>query len=541
MKIAYFGIDLFAECLRAMIFSGIGIVRIFTISSGGFDSSEQILSIAHEYGIPVKTERVSVSDLEELVQAGIIYTVTAGYPYRIPVSERLRQLNVHPSLLPVGRGPWPYPRIIMENRPFGVTLHKIMEGFDEGDIVLQSTIEVSESDDQQSLIRKSAGEAVSLLSAFFEAPERYWDSALPQGEGEYWPDYEEKDIHIDPYEEPDAIDRKLRAFYGEGVKMVYQGFMLFIKRGRLIKERRDVSANALLIPVNGGYILAYEWELDLKSLDISDKDRIEAIGKKYAARLYDYNFRTLFCWRKEYDWKVYYEEDMFLIMGEGYFMCPAGEKKAVKRLVDRLLTLYPKLSFLCVDEEWADFFVSSYEGRVRKEEFPENANYIIAFEDLRGFEGTGKLFRNRRQELRKYESLEPAPILELIDEDNISNVKAISSYEQAGDAQAELECIENYFELGFRGILVKRAGMYVGYCIMSELSEDTLELHFMKNIEKAQGSHLFLISRVLDYAGREYKYVNVEDTMGHEGIRHFKENIGCEAKMTYKIYINGEK
>jgi methionyl-tRNA formyltransferase len=49
-------------------------------------------------------------------------------------------LNLHPSLLPLGRGADPIPWAIIENHDVGVTIHRIDEGIDSGNIIVQGVI-----------------------------------------------------------------------------------------------------------------------------------------------------------------------------------------------------------------------------------------------------------------------------------------------------------------------------------------------------------------------------------------------------------------
>lgn len=61
-------------------------------------------------------------------------------------------VNIHPSLLPEGRGAWPMPVTLLKGlRESGITIHKITEGFDEGDILLQKAVPVMPADTLQIL------------------------------------------------------------------------------------------------------------------------------------------------------------------------------------------------------------------------------------------------------------------------------------------------------------------------------------------------------------------------------------------------------
>ncbi|MBI2320612.1 MAG: hypothetical protein HYU88_00550, partial [Chloroflexi bacterium] len=73
----------------------------------------------------------------------------ACFPRRLPPAvlalPRLGALNVHPSLLPAGRGPAPlFWAFRLGERRTGVTVHLMTDELDAGDILLQEALEVPE-------------------------------------------------------------------------------------------------------------------------------------------------------------------------------------------------------------------------------------------------------------------------------------------------------------------------------------------------------------------------------------------------------------
>ena len=72
-------------------------------------------------------------------------------------------INLHPSLLPYGRGKHGYFWSIVENKPFGVSIHYIDDGIDTGPVLFQSKINVSFTDTGESLYRKSSKEVIKLF------------------------------------------------------------------------------------------------------------------------------------------------------------------------------------------------------------------------------------------------------------------------------------------------------------------------------------------------------------------------------------------
>ena len=95
----------------------------------------------------------------------------AWWPYilkealiRVP---RIGCLNFHPSLLPYNRGKNYNFWTIVEDSPFGVTLHFIDRGVDSGDIAFQSQIDKSWEDTGETLYRKAQHEIVKLFKEKF--------------------------------------------------------------------------------------------------------------------------------------------------------------------------------------------------------------------------------------------------------------------------------------------------------------------------------------------------------------------------------------
>ena len=139
MKIAYIGIDLFLPALEFLKKINCEVLEIFSCPTDNFtEFNTGIINFAKQYNIPYKLEKISENDFERLYNKGCEAVICAGYYYKIPVYKKIPSVNIHPSLLPYGRGSWPMPyEILLDNRKSGVTIHKISSALDEGDILLQ--------------------------------------------------------------------------------------------------------------------------------------------------------------------------------------------------------------------------------------------------------------------------------------------------------------------------------------------------------------------------------------------------------------------
>ncbi len=218
MNIIYFGYDMFSDCLKKLLQNPqINILKIYSFPSDGyFDFHDEIKGLAVVKNIPFTTEKITSEELEfQFSQNKCQLAFSAGYQWRIPMENvaNFRGINIHPSLLPCGRGPWPMPWVILKGlSKSGVTAHKLAPKIDEGDILLQKEFEVSKNETYASLEKKIQLAAAELTEQLFNNLEQLWKNAKPQGKGEYLPeppDIERTVFRDTPKEKRELI---LRAF-----------------------------------------------------------------------------------------------------------------------------------------------------------------------------------------------------------------------------------------------------------------------------------------------------------------------------------------
>jgi methionyl-tRNA formyltransferase len=82
-------------------------------------------------------------------------------------AARVGWINLHPSLLPYGRGKHPYYWAINEGTPYGVTIHFIDETVDGGGYIAQREIPHDITDTGESLYRKALIEIVDLFKEVY--------------------------------------------------------------------------------------------------------------------------------------------------------------------------------------------------------------------------------------------------------------------------------------------------------------------------------------------------------------------------------------
>ncbi|NOR68046.1 MAG: formyl transferase [Woeseiaceae bacterium] len=131
-----------------------------------------IFDLAQDIGIPTcvfNSEESILARLPNDFDLGIL----AWWPkiLKKPLIEIPRQgfFNTHPSLLPYGRGKHPNFWALVEESPFGVTLHRVDVGVDTGEIVAQQEISFDWEDNGESLYMKAQDAMLNLFRNTYPA------------------------------------------------------------------------------------------------------------------------------------------------------------------------------------------------------------------------------------------------------------------------------------------------------------------------------------------------------------------------------------
>jgi len=228
MKIAYCGYDFFSASLRGLLQAGMSVYRLFTVPNRGSATTRQYMfEIAGQYLIPISDERITPSTLDQLKQEGCDLLITAAYNYKIPPLEAtgIRGINVHPTLLPQGRGEWPLPWVILtEQKISGITIHKLTDEYDAGDILLQKSFTVDNDETLETLSAKSQMLASHCLPEAVENLETLWNNAAPQkGEVSHWGIPSAEQRRLDWNKNVEELERICRAFGKFGCDGFFDG------------------------------------------------------------------------------------------------------------------------------------------------------------------------------------------------------------------------------------------------------------------------------------------------------------------------------
>ncbi len=253
MKIAYIGIDLFFEALCSLERCGCEIVELFSCETDNkTEFNVKICDFAKKKNIPCQLTRITRDDIKRLKEKGCTMAVCGGYYFKIPWDTDLPIVNIHPTLLPVGRGPWPMPQIILKGmKKSGVTVHKIAESFDSGDILLQREFEVSPDETLETYMKKTEELLPEMIETLLKSFDALWENAKPQADSPYWSAPLTEDFTVRYDMKAEDADKILRAFLG--YECIYQGEN---KKFEIIGGRAQVGGiqDNQCLPLKDGYI-----------------------------------------------------------------------------------------------------------------------------------------------------------------------------------------------------------------------------------------------------------------------------------------------
>lgn len=123
--------------------------------------SEELLSILKDMPSDhiLKGSEISrPGSIQKIKELNLDYLICIHFPYIIPESilnsVNIGVLNLHPAYLPYNRG-WHTPTwAILDNAPYGATLHFMDASLDTGDIIHQKKLEIDIYDTAHSLYQK---------------------------------------------------------------------------------------------------------------------------------------------------------------------------------------------------------------------------------------------------------------------------------------------------------------------------------------------------------------------------------------------------
>lgn len=227
MKICFFGsAPIAVETLNTLLTSQLSVSAVFTQPDrpAGRGSKMHMTAVkerALELGLPVYTpEKLKdPATIEALAKYQPDLVVVVAYGRLIPKClldvPRFGFINLHASILPKYRGAAPVPYAILNNEhETGVTVFRLNERFDAGDILAIERLPILPTDTSETVLRKLAPIGAKLVCSVVGQLEAGWTHPIVQTEplATHAPKIDKEEGLLDWNETPVKIDCRVRAF-----------------------------------------------------------------------------------------------------------------------------------------------------------------------------------------------------------------------------------------------------------------------------------------------------------------------------------------
>ena len=215
--------------------------------------SSAVRLLAEDRGLEVRTPR-DFSDPHEVERLAALrpqLLVAVAYGVLLPpaVLNICPCINVHASLLPELRGAAPIARALLEGRTqTGITIMRMAERLDAGDMLLQETCSISPDDTSESLAQRLSGIGARLLAGHLEDLLCGRLHGVPQDESRasYARKLSRHDAPLDFTRTPQELERQVRGLIPWPVATFSAGGQNFkVFRARARTERHDLAPGTL--------------------------------------------------------------------------------------------------------------------------------------------------------------------------------------------------------------------------------------------------------------------------------------------------------
>ncbi len=189
-----------------------------------------------------------------------------------------------------------------------------------------------------------------------------------------------------------------------------------------------------------------------------------------------------------------------------------------------------------------------YPGKWRIQCDRSGFDYVYNIDDLADLKG--RKFQKKRNHLNRFRSLYPNWRTETLTPANMDAVREMAAqwYEKRleNDPTADFHleqralrrALDRYDLLGLEGLVLYDGDRVIAFTIASQLSGDTMDVHFEKALEDVDGAYPAINQAFAQHLREKYphiRYLDREEDMGIEGLRKAKLSY-CPHHLTEKYW-----
>jgi hypothetical protein len=248
-------------------------------------------------------------------------------------------------------------------------------------------------------------------------------------------------------------------------------------------------------------------------------------------------------WQCVFYTKIARYKDFYLIKsGNGGYFFPAGRgdlREVVEILRKNAAEDGESLKFVTMNRASMEWLCGNYPGEFEFSTDRAFYDYIYNFEDLS--ELKGKKYHSKRNFINRfrmndwcYEPITSRNICECAD----MNERWIKECLLVDKELVRESCVvntglENFFDLGFSGGLLRVCGEVAAFTFGEPVTDDTFVVHAEKAFARITGAYPAINNEFVNAACNGYCFINREEDMGLENLR--------KAKLSYRPAFLEEK
>lgn len=241
MKVAYFGGDWFLSCINAWQSLGHEITHVFV--AGEEPYNKQLRQWSNSQQLRLIKDKPTSRHMQELHNDSVDCLFCVEYPWLIPTEHHdFKTINVHPSMLPHGKGPTPVSWIVHSKQEHaGISFHKLADTFDSGDIIYQKPIAVSDEDTLDTLLAKLELEVPGALTELLLDFQQLYAASTPQTEGSYWPQITLNDRQIRWQSSCQTVRQQIKSAGQFGVAVAINKELLLVRHMQCVEYTHSLK------------------------------------------------------------------------------------------------------------------------------------------------------------------------------------------------------------------------------------------------------------------------------------------------------------
>lgn len=279
--------------------------------------------------------------------------------------------------------------------------------------------------------------------------------------------------------------------------------------------------------------------LNFSSPTLSDKSRVNSLLSAAKLPGCEYTFGNLIIWSEIYKNKIALGDDFLFSLcmtDDPHFSFPAGggDLREALALMEEYARAnnFKELQLYGLLPEHTEEVERLMPGKFSFEPYRDGFDYVYSVEKLAKL--PGKKLHGKRNHISAFKKLYPDWEYEEITRENIALCAKMNEAWEKKNAERGIEGLEdekraialsfeNFFELDFRGGLLKAGGEVVAYTMGEAMPNgNTFCTHIEKAFADVRGAYPMINREFAANTINDFTFVNREEDLGEEGLRKAK-------------------